>query len=143
MLVTSFAQFSSSLTSTRLHSQSVLEVNDQGASAMQTITRTLRTAASVNAPSMGVTAGTANVVTTTPGANPTVFSVSNGVLYITEGAGQPVALTNNKVVVSGLTFSNYSRSSAPTILTVRFTLASASTKYPYTLNFEGSGALRK
>ena len=143
ILVVVLASFLNSITSTRLHSQIVLEVNDQGSSAIKTIAQTLRNASSVNSPTMGSIASSLSVLTVSPATSPTVFSESGGVLYITEGSGSPVALTNNKVVVSNLTFSNFSRSSTPDIIKVSFTITSISVNSPYTVNFDGSGALRK
>lgn len=143
LFVIGLAQFSTTLSTTRLHTQGVLEVNDQGSQAIKLITQTLRNGSSVNSPTIGNSGASLSVVTNTPATSPTVFSLSGGVLYITEGAGSPVALTNSKVVVSNLTFSNFSRASTPNIIKVSFTITSASTRDPYSVNFDGSGALRK
>lgn len=143
IFVTGLVNFSSSLSATRLHAQGVLEVNDQGSQALKLITQTLRNGSSVNSPTIGNSGASLSVVTNTGATSPTVFSLSGGVLYITEGSGSPVALTNSKVVVSNLTFSNFSRASTPNIVKVSFTLTSASARDPYAVDFEGSGALRK
>jgi type II secretory pathway pseudopilin PulG len=135
--------FSSSLVSTRLHSQAVLEVNDQGSSAIKTITQKLRDASSVNSPTIGNMASSLSLVTYSPVKNPTAFSENGGVLYITEGSGSPVALTNNKVVVSNLIFSNFSRPNTPGIINVSFTITSINANNQYAVSFDGSGALRK
>ena len=42
--------------------------------------------------------------------DPTIFDISDGALRITEGAGSPVAITNNKIQVSDLVFENVSNS---------------------------------
>lgn len=143
IFIIGLAQFSTTLSSTRLHTQGVLEVNDQGSQAIKLITQTLRNASSVNSPTIGNSGSSLSVVTNIPATSPTIFSLSDGVLYITEGVGSPIALTNNKVVVSNLTFSNFSRASTPNIIKISFTITSASTRDPYSVNFEGSGALRK
>ncbi len=137
------SQFSTTLSSVRLHTQGVLEVNNQGSQVMRLITQTLRSAHFVNTPIIGTNGNSLSIDTGVPATTPTVFSESGGVLYITEGAGLPVALTNNKVLVSNLNFSNLSRVSTPSIVKIDFTLTSASVRDPYTLNFSGSGALRK
>lgn len=142
LFVIGLAQFSTTLSTTRLHTQGVLEVNDQGSRAIKLITQTLRGADSVNSPSVGNSASTLNLsVEAIPGN--TTFSESGGVLYTNEGPGAPIVLTNNKVVVSNLEFFNLSRAGTPNIIKVRFTLTSADARDPYTVNFEGSGALRK
>lgn len=143
LFVIGLVQFSTTLTTTRLHAQGVLEVNDQGSQIIKLITQTLRNGSSVNIPAMGNSGSSLSINTGVSATNPTVFSVSGGVLYITEGAGSPVALTNNKVVISNLTFSNFSRTNTPNIIKVSFTIASASVRNPYSVNFNSSGALRK
>jgi Tfp pilus assembly protein PilW len=143
IIIVGLAQFSATLSSTRLHMQGVLEVNDQGSQAIKLITQTLRNGSSVNSPTIGSSGSSLSVVTNIPTTSPTVFSISSGVLYITEGAGSPVALTNNKVTVSNLIFSNFSRASTPGIIKVSLTITSTSARDPYSVTFDGSGALRK
>lgn len=147
VFVIGLMNFSASLINARLHSQRVLEVNDQGSRAIRMITQTLRGATGVNSPPVGASGGILNLVTETPATSPTVFSASGGVLFITEGAAAPVELTNNKVVVSDLVFTNSSHPGTPNIVQVSFVLTSAAVSAgaggPYTVRFDGSGALRK
>lgn len=143
IFVIGLAQFSSNLSTTRLHTQGMLEVNDQGSQVIKLITQTLRNGSSVNSPTIGNSGSSLSINTETPATNPTIFSQNGDTLYITEGTGQPIALTNNKVIMSNLTFSNFSRVDTPNIIKISFTLASTSTRDPYTINFDGSGALRK
>lgn len=143
IFIVALTSFSTNLISTRLHSQTVLEVNDQGSQAIKLITQTLRNGSSINSPTIGNSGSSLSIDTGISGTNPTIFSENGGVLYITEGSGSPIALTNNKIVVSNLTFSNFSRASTPNIIKISFTVTSASTRDPYTVNFDGSGALRK
>lgn len=143
IFVIGLSQFSTTLSSSRLNAQAVLEVNDQGSQVIKFITQTLRNGNAVNSPTIGNSGSILSIDTGVGGTNPTVFSESNGVLYISEGGSSDIALTNNKVVVSNLTFSNYSRSSTPNIIKISFILTSADTRNPYTVTFDGSGALRK
>ncbi len=143
IIIIGLAQFSTTLSSTRLNMQGVLEVNDQGSQAIKLITQTLRNGSSINSPTIGNSGSSLSLVTNVPATSPTVFSLSSGVLYMAEGVGSPVALTNNKVIVSNLIFSNFSRASTPNIIRVSFTISSVSTRDPYSVNFDGSGALRK
>lgn len=143
LFVVALAQFSTTLTSTRMYTQSVLEVNNQGSQVMRLITQTLRNGSSVNNPTIGNTSSILSVVAHSPMIDPTVFSLSDGVIYITEGSMSPIALTNNKVVVSDLVFSNFSRIGAPSIIKVTFTINSSQSQYPYSTTFDGSGAIRK
>lgn len=146
IFVVALASFSRSILSARVHNQIVLEVNDQGSRAMKTITQTLRNASQVNSPTISNTALNLSVVTDIPATNPTVFSLTGGVLYVTEGSASATALTNSKVVMSNLLFSNLSRSGTPNIIKVSFTLTSASSTSSgdtYSITFDGSSALRK
>jgi len=146
MIVTTFVSFSSSMTSSRLHNQMMLEINDQGSSAMKTITQAIRNASAVTSPTIGSSDSSLTLSMYSSPINPTVFSFSSGVLYITEGAGSQIVLTNSKVVVSNLTFSNFSRASTRDIIKISFTLTSANSgglggSYAYTFN--GSAQVRK
>ena len=146
MIVTTFVSFSSSMTTTRLHSQMTLEINDQGSKAMKIITQAIRNASGVNSPTIGNSASNLSLTMYSSPINPTVFSSSSGVLYITEGTGGQIALTNNKVVLSGLNFSNFSRASTSDIIKISFTLTSGTSgglggSYAYTFN--GSAQIRK
>jgi Tfp pilus assembly protein FimT len=143
IFVIGLAQFSTTLSNTRLHTQGVLEVNDQGSQAIKLITQTLRNGSSINSPTIGNSGSSLSIDTGVGATNPTVFSEIGGVLYINEGGGGNVALTNNKVVVSNLTFSNFSRTSTPNIIKISFTITSTNARDPYSVNFDGSGALRK
>lgn len=142
LFVIGLAQFTATLSTTRLHTQGVLEVNDQGSQAIKLITQTLRNASSVNSPNVGSSASTLNLTLDSVPGN-TIFYENGGVLYINEGPGSPIELTNNKVVVSNLTFSNLSRAGTPNIIKISFTLTSTDARDPYSVTFDGSGALRK
>ena len=142
LFIIGLAQFSTTLSKTRLHTQGVLEVNDQGSQAIKLITQTLRNASSVNSPNVGSSASTLNLTLDSVPGN-TIFYENGGVLYINEGPGAPIELTNNKVVISNLTFFNLSRANTPNIIKISFTLTSVDARDPYSVNFDGSGALRK
>ena len=139
--------YESNMTATRLHNQTALEVNDQGAKVMKTITQAIRNANQVNSPTISNVTSSLSLATGTPSTSPTVFSESVGIIYVTEGSGSPVALTNNKVIISNLLFSNFSRVSTPGIIKVSFTLSSVATSTSpggaYSFTFNGSGALRR
>jgi type II secretory pathway pseudopilin PulG len=135
IFVIGLAQFSSTLHSTRLQSQEKLEVNGQGTQAIALMTQMLRNASALSVPQAGSSASSLSLTTTMP----IVFSESDGVLYITEDGGSPIALTNDKVTLSNLIFSNLTTSGAPNIIQIRFTLAGKN----YTKEFYGTATLRK
>jgi len=146
IIVIAVVNFSNIITGTRVYNQVVFEVNGQGSSVIKTITHSIRNANSINSPTVGNTASNLSISTDNSETNPTVFSVSGGVLYITEGSGAPVAMTNNKVIISNMIFSNLTRSGTPDILSVSFNIASTSpnsTPVTYSADFTGSAAIRK
>lgn len=141
------SSFLNIMSSTRLNNQMILEINDQGSKVMKTITQSIRNGSQVNSPTIGNTAFNLSIVTNAASTSPTVFSESGGVLYIKEGAGSDVALTNNKVIVSNLLFSNLSRADTPNIIKISYTLTSinstTSASGQYSFTFNGSSGLRK
>lgn len=147
MLVGSIAVFASNMQSSRLHAQMVLEVNDQGTSIARAIIQAIRSADSINAPLSGTSASSLSLSNTNAALNPIAFTQTGEVLYIVEGAGSPVALSNNKVRVSNLTFNNLSRTATPGVVQFRFTLQNtASTtraEEQYAVDFYGTASIRK
>lgn len=146
MLVGGIATFASNVQSSRLRSVLWFEVNGQGNSIIRTITQSIRNSESINSPAQGNNGSSLSLSMTSPSADPTAFSLTGDTLYITEGGGSPVALSNNKVKVSNLTFSNLSRSTTPGVVQVRFTLSNAAiagfAEDVYSVDFYGSAALR-
>lgn len=146
MILLAVTLFLPTLLDARVKNQTIAEVEQQGLQVMQRITQTLRNAEVLTAPTAGATGTTLSVDTITASNNPTVFDLSGGVLYITEGAGTPVPLTNNRVTVSGLTFRNLSRTNTPGVIHVEFTVTHnnpANKKiYDFSKTFVSSAALR-
>jgi len=130
----------------RIKNQSVSEVNDQAQAAMETITVTIRGANAISTPLPGVSTASLTLTVPTASLSPTVFSVQNGVLQVKEGSAAPVALTNGKVTVSGLSFKNLSISGTHGIVQVSFTIArvnpAGKAEYDYQKTFTTSMGLR-
>src|SRR5688572_31225940 len=91
VLLTSVTAFFGITIEARIKNQSINEVEDQGAAAMEQITQTIRNATSITVPTAGNTAASLTLVVPTAGLSPTVFSLSGTTLQIQEGAGAPVA----------------------------------------------------
>lgn len=127
-------------------SRTVTEVEQQGLSAMDIITRTIRSATEINSPTPGVSGATLSLAIGAPN-NPTIFRVSSSTLEMKEGVGSYIALTNSQVEVSGLEIQNLSRGNTPGIVSVMFTITSinASTRgeYSYNKTFRASANIRK
>lgn len=107
ILTTAMGTFFVTIVELRVKNQSIAEVDQQAAFAMEYITQTIRNSTSVTSPTKGSgTATSTTLVVPTGSLSPTVFDLSGGILRVKEGTGSPIALTNGKVQVSSLSFNN-------------------------------------
>ena len=96
-------------TSVRVKTSITLEENLQF--AMVQIVGKIQKAANISAP----ISGTANSLTlgmTSAPENPTVFSLSNGAIMMTEGSGQALPVTSNEIEITNLSFTRLDAMSA-------------------------------
>ena len=126
----------------RVRQQTVNEVEGQALTVMQFMARAIRDAKTISTPAIGIGGSTLTITTS---AGTVTFDVTNNVLQMSEnGAVHP--LTNNRVVVSELTFTNASRVDTPGIVRVSFTLTyknpESRSEYDYTKTFYTSASLR-
>jgi type II secretory pathway pseudopilin PulG len=148
ILLLTISTYLSFLLGARIRSQAITEVNQQGFRAMNLVALTVRNGRSIEVPVVGATTTTLSLTTKDALLNPTVFDVASGTLRITEGAGQPVPLTNSRVVISNLFFQNLSStSSAERIIRISFTLdyknLSGKDEYAFTKTFTESATMRR
>jgi len=146
VLIIAISIFLSMLLQARIKNQAIGEVEQQGLQVMQIMTQTIRNASSTNSPTQGASTSSLSLNTTVPANNPTVFDLSSGVIRITEGGGTAEALTNSRIVASGLIFQNLSRLDTPGIIRVQFTLTYKNpnnvSEYNFQKTFIASGTLR-
>lgn len=107
----------------RVKNQTITEVEQQGAAAIDYITQTIRNASAITTPAAGASGASITITVPSSSLSPTVFSVTNGVLYVTEGANAAIALTNGKVNVSGINFTNLTRPGTNGIAQISITLS--------------------
>ncbi len=142
VLLTSVTAFFGITIEARIKNQSINEVEDQGAAAMEYITQTIRNATSITVPTAGNTAASLTLVVPTASLSPTIFSLSGTTLQVQEGVGAPVVLNNNDVQVSGLTFKNLAASGTTGTIQVNFTVkrvnAQGRNEYDYQKTFTSS-----
>jgi type II secretory pathway pseudopilin PulG len=146
IFIGSLVSFLNIMTTSRINNQITLEVNNQGNELIRTITQSIRNANSINSPSISSTSSSLELSTTNPITNPTIFSENNGILYMTEGVGSPIALINDKVAISNLVFSNLSLPGTSGSIQVRFTLSNLNSNPNFAnkaVNFYGSGTVKK
>jgi prepilin-type N-terminal cleavage/methylation domain-containing protein len=133
----------------QVKNQSISEVEQQGSLTAEYIARTIRNADSITAPAGGTSAASLSLVVPTSSLSPTVFNLagSPGALQVKEGAASAIPLTNSKVEVSNLSFTNLTRSSTPGVIQVKFTISrvnpSGQNQYDYQKTFTVSASLRK
>lgn len=144
LLVFSLNFFLATLHSTRLNSQVTLEVNSQGSRIIKLITQSIRDSAIINNPVNSNSGDTTTI--TSQDAIVTTFFAQDGVLYIEEGSSDPVALTNNRVTVTDLVFSNLTAPDTSGSIKISFELhnsTSTSRIYEqYSKKFYGSATIR-
>ncbi len=147
VILLSVSGFLSTLLESRVKNQTIAEVEQQGTQAMQMMTQTLRNGVSITTPAFSATSSMLLLTTPTSANNPTIFSLFGGALQMKEGAQATTSLTNARVSVSGLVFSNLSATSTiGTTTRIRFTITSVAPtgrqEYSYAEIFTGSATLR-
>ncbi len=144
LLVTSL--FLSTLLESRVKNQTIAEVEQQGIQVMQLITQSVRNAKVINSPTQGNVANVLSINTIFIGANPTIFESYLGGIRVKEGPSLITPLTNSRVTVSSLSFSNLSRAGTPGIIRIQFTLTANNptgrNEYSFSKVFIGSASLR-
>lgn len=139
--------FLSTLLQSRIKNQAIAEVEGQGAAALQVIAQSIRNASGINAPSSGSNASTLSLAVDSAGNDPTVFDVASGILRMKEGASIATSLTNSRVVVTNLVFSNLSRSGTLGTVRIGFTVTATNTsgrnEYSFSKDFVMSATLRQ
>lgn len=147
LILLPISSFLSSFFEARVKNQTIMEVEEQGVSVMNIITQTIRNAEAINTPPVGSSAPSLSLNVVDAGLDPTLFDLSGSTLRVTEGAGSPVALTNTRVLASGLTFQNLSRPGTPGVIRIQFTLSrvnpEARYEYNFTKTFYGSATIRQ
>lgn len=122
IILLAIVMFASSLLEARVRNQTVATVDQEGNRAVSLITQTVRNSIAINSPTIGTESAVLSLNTGIGGNDPTVFSLVNGAIMMTEGANPAVALTSNLVVISNLNFRNLSRPGTPGNVDVTFTV---------------------
>lgn len=131
---------------TQIKQRSISEVEQQGQRVMRLITQAARNSTAIVTPTFGSTGASLSVGVPDATNSPTLFSVSNGTIQITEGAVDAIDLTSSRVTASGFTIQNVSSSGTAGSVRIQFTLdynsTSARNEYQYTKTFYGTATLR-
>lgn len=91
----------------------IREVQQNARFAMEKMARIIEEAKAINSPEPGNSANSFSLEMTNPSLNPTIFDVSNNKLRLTQGMKGSYELTSDRVIVSGLQFTNLSYVETP------------------------------
>ncbi len=131
----------------RVKNQSVSEVNQQGTAAMEYIAQTIRNADTITSPAPATIGSSLTLTVPAAGLSSTVFDAPAGVLRVNEGATAAIPLTNSRVQVTNLAFTNLSRSGTNGIVRISLTVSrvnqSGKNEYDYQKTFVTSVVLRQ
>jgi len=148
IIVSALAVFLATLSASRINQQVTGEVDQQASFALRTITQSLRNATVINSPSAGATSSSLSINTGVASTTPTLYSLTSNTLFITEGVNPPIPLTNTRVNVTNLTFSNLTLSGSKGNVAIDLTLKAAAAsagraEYNYQASYHDSASLRQ
>ena len=139
--------FLGAMLQSQVKNQAILEVEQQGMQVLYTMTRVIRNADSISNPTIGSSGSSLTIVTADPLTNPSVFSVSNGSLLITEGVNSPISLNNNQVTISDFMVENLSRVGTAGTVKIQFKISyinpSGRNEYDFSKTFYGNATINK
>ncbi|MFZ2192692.1 MAG: prepilin-type N-terminal cleavage/methylation domain-containing protein [Candidatus Moraniibacteriota bacterium] len=140
-----FSFFLYIMLSMQVKSQVISEVEQQGIQVMQEITQATKDAQGINSPTDG-TASSLSLDVISSVKDPTIFSLSSGVIRISEGGGIEINLTSGRIVASDFIVNNLSKAGTPGTIRIEFTLTHVNpegrNEYNYSKKFYGSASIR-
>lgn len=92
-----------SLITSQVRTRGAVVVEQNLRFAISRISQRMASARTVTAPASGE-ASSLTLAMATPAIDPTIITVTNGVITIAEGSSLPLALTSNEILVTNLTF---------------------------------------
>lgn len=121
--IITLTSFIGTINASRKKNQINLEVNYQGSEVIRIINQTIQNATSTSQPALSNSGDTLVLQMSDVTKSPTIFSIASSTIFVQEGSGSKVALTNNKVQVKDLVFTNFSRPNTPGVIQVKFTMS--------------------
>lgn len=103
-------------------SQAIREVQQNARFCMEKITRIIKEAKAIKHPRRGNSSSRLSLEMTDPDLDPTTFDLFDNKLRITQGKNGSYELTNNRVAVSNLSFTNLSYSDTPGTIQIEIDL---------------------
>jgi hypothetical protein len=145
-VLTTVTVFTANVLAARVKNQTIAEVEQQGLHIMQILTQTVRNSQKINSPAQGPAAASLSLDGYVSATNPTVFSLANNAITMTEAGGTAVQLTSQRITANQLSFQNLSRTGTRGLIRISFTLnylnPSGRNEYDFSRNFYTSVNLR-
>ena len=104
LIVTSIVLLTSSMLNSKIKTQSALILEEEMRFAMEVIKSKVSVASYITSPVSAETIDNLTLVMTDPAKDPTVFSLANGYIFLTEGAGDSMALVSEKIEITNFSF---------------------------------------
>ncbi len=145
IVVSSFITFALSINSSRAKTYVVQEVQANTRTTLDLISQKIRLADDVVNPGEGNSASSLELDMPNPDPNLT-FIITEGVLGIAEGVGDPLPITSDEVYVSNLTFTNLTAVGEKDNIRVEITIeyrGDGSKEYEYSQSLQTAVSLRK
>lgn len=143
--LTAMSSFIDMINAAKAKNRLVLSIERQGENINEIISESIRNSSGINTPSANSTSNSLSLAFSDGNKNPTVFSLTNGIIYIKEGVGSAIPLSSNLLVAENLSFKNISRINTPGNINASFTLRSQEetrAEFSYRQNFS-TGASRR
>lgn len=146
ILLLSLTAFFGMSVEARIKTQTVTEVDQQGALAMEYMQQTVRNATAITAPAAATAGSSLTVTVPTAGLSPTIFNLNGITLQVKEGAATAIPLINDNVRITSLTFTNVSRSGTDGAVRISFILErinnTGRNEYSYAKTFTTTVSIR-
>ena len=127
--------------------QVISEVEQQAAIVLNLMTQAIRNAESINLPVQGSNDSSLSLDVVDVLDDPTVFSLSNNIIYISEGAQSSLALTSDQVQITNLAFYNLSKTGTPgnirIVMAVSYHNPQNRQEFDYSKTFYATASLRQ
>lgn len=135
--MSSFISFGISISTSRSKTYAIQEVQANARMLMGTVVQKIKHAQGVNSPIPGNSNDI--MVLDMPNAEPDItFSIIDGIVYMTEGVGDPFALVSNRVEVTNIIYNNVGEAGGADSVQIGFDMQfrnAASVEFSYTGNF--------
>jgi len=102
--------------------QVINKIEQQGLQITQLITQTIRNAENINTPSNNSSDSELSLKMKTKSDNPTIFSINQNTIQITEGKTKPIPLQSSEIIIQNLIFKNLSLKNTSGSIQISFDL---------------------